>query len=183
MSGNGLNPSGGSGGLGLRAPCRPGELGGGGGSGSGSGGDGGDGGSTDDAAQRLFGSAQGHPGRVSSLQRSAAAAQSRAFNEACAALDDVHATSMTTAAFRMALMRALSLFQAAAAAGIRDERLPRIHASIEMLENNLEIDWRHVIEAELRYRDDTTEFINVKIDPDASRKFQEATQFRVITTA
>ncbi|WP_061964325.1 hypothetical protein [Demequina aurantiaca] len=145
-----------------------------------------------DVQPTLFSMAD-HPGGVPSAMRAAAAAGTPrradaplpheiAFDSASDALRQVTTLNMTTSAYRMALKRALMMFRQVQDIAPPGFHTGRVHRAIETLSLNLETDWRRVIEVELRYADNSTEFVNVKLDPEAARKFQEATQFRLVST-
>ncbi|WP_062208184.1 hypothetical protein [Demequina oxidasica] len=103
-----------------------------------------------------------------------------AWQHAGAALREVTSLNVTTAAYRMALMRALMLYECAMDLAVSSSDKHRLQLDIEALERNLEVDWRHVLAVEIRYADDSTEIVNLKVDPEAARKFQEAKHFRLI---
>ena len=130
-----------------------------------------------------------HPGSVPSAQRRDVAqkqrlesAYVRAFAEAVAALDDVTAADMRSAAYRMSLQRALMFYVRAAEVAQSEQRRHETRAVIDGLQRNLDLDWRKVVEVEMRYEDDSTEYVHIKLDPEASRKFTDAVQFRIVST-
>jgi len=106
----------------------------------------------------------------------------RAFAEAVAALDDVTAAAMRPAAYRMSRQRALVFYERAAEVAHSEQRRHETRAVIDGLLRNLDADWRKVVEVEMRYEDDSTEYVHIKLDVEASRKFTDAVQFRIVST-